>query len=70
MSPERHVDDEGAPPQVYRDDELINVDPEDAIVVDPAEASSAEDYAPQEQYHGNKYVPPQLQCAWLSVKTW
>jgi hypothetical protein len=70
MSPQRHVDDEGAPSRVYRDDELISVDPEEAIVVDTAEASGQEDYAPQEPSYASKYVPPQLQRAWVSVKTW
>lgn len=70
MSPERHVDDEGAPPQVYRDDELISIDPEEAVVIDPAEASDEEEYASQEPSYASKYVPPRLQRAWLSVKTW
>lgn len=70
MSPERHVDDEGAPPQVYRDDELINVDPEEAIVDDPIEAPNQENYATRERSYASKYVPPRLQRTWVSVKTW
>ncbi|KAF3009470.1 hypothetical protein E8E13_002592 [Curvularia kusanoi] len=68
MSPERHVDDdEGAPPQVYRDDELISVDPEDAVVNDHADEV---EHSLAEHYSNSKYVPPRMQRAWKSVKTW
>lgn len=73
MSPERHIDnDEGAPPQVYRDDELISVDPEEAVVNDPVdEVEHPEvEHPPVESHPRGKYVPLRLQRAWASVKIW
>ncbi|KAH6638888.1 hypothetical protein C7974DRAFT_122853 [Boeremia exigua] len=71
MSPERHVDDdEGAPPQVYRDHDLISIDPEDAVVVDPAESSAEEERPPQDAHRASRHIPPRLEHAWGSVKTW
>ncbi|KAJ4307556.1 hypothetical protein N0V94_009692 [Neodidymelliopsis sp. IMI 364377] len=72
MSPERDLDDEGAPPLVYRDrdDDLISVDPDEAVVVNPADASDQEDHPQQEPYHASKYIPPRLHRAWVHVKTW
>jgi hypothetical protein len=74
MSPRRDEgDDEGAPPQVYRDDDdLINVDPESAIVPDDApEASAVDDEQPvQKPHHAHKYIPSRLQDGWRMVATW
>ncbi|KAF1363589.1 LCCL domain-containing protein, partial [Lizonia empirigonia] len=70
MSPERDMDDEGASPQVYCNDQLISIDPEQAVAIDPAEASDEEEYPPQEPYYATKHVPPRLQLAWRQVKTW
>lgn len=71
MSPERYVDDdEGAPPQVFRDDELISIDPEEAQVRDPAEGASDEVGAPRPESYSSKYVPPWLLRAWASTKIW
>lgn len=70
MSPGRDVDDERVPSRAYRDDELIGIDPEDAVVIDPAEASDEEAYPPQEPYRATKYIPPPLQRTWIHVKTW
>jgi hypothetical protein len=71
MSPRRNIDDEDAPPQVYRDEDLIHVDPESAIVrdTDPPELSGDEQHV-QRPHHANKYIPLSLQRAWHITATW
>ncbi|KAI2488036.1 LCCL domain containing protein [Pyrenophora tritici-repentis] len=61
--PRDSVDDEGAPPQVYRDDES-------AEFIAPSEASGEEYYSPQEPYYATKYIPPRLQRVWNNVVVW
>lgn len=66
------LDDEGAPPQIYRDDDEASVhsdDDADAILVNSSEASDQEDF-PQEPYHARKYIPTRLQRAWRSTVIW
>lgn len=69
MSPEQYTDNEGASSGVYHDDELITINPEDAVVIDSAEASDGV-YPPQQSCHTSRYVPLRLQRAWISMKTW
>ncbi|KAL7776002.1 hypothetical protein CFE70_006414 [Pyrenophora teres f. teres 0-1] len=63
MEPRDSIDDEGAPPQFYRDDES-------AELIAPSEASGEEYYSPQEPYYANKYIPPRLQRVWDKVVVW
>ncbi|RYN31207.1 hypothetical protein AA0114_g12204 [Alternaria tenuissima] len=74
MEPRESLDDEGAPPQAYRDDETANTssaDPADpADVPANSETSGEEYYSPQEPYYANKYIPPRLQRIWNNVVVW
>lgn len=61
-------DDEGAPPQLYRDDENASIHSADSTrLVANSETSDSE---PQEPYYANKYVPPRLQRAWNKTMIW
>lgn len=76
MGPQGSPDDEGAPPQVYRDHgdnaSVESHDPatSDAVFINGSEASDEEYYSPQEPYYASKYVPPRLQRAWRATVTW
>lgn len=71
MEPRESLDDEGAPPQAYRDDETANPSSaEPADVPANSETSGEEYYSPQEPYYANKYIPPRLQRTWNSVVVW
>ena len=71
MEPRESLDDEGAPPQAYRDDETANTSSaEPADVPANSETSGEEYYSPQEPYYANKYIPPRLQRTWNSVVVW
>lgn len=74
MGPRDDIDDEGAPPQVYRDDETASIHSHDsatsAILINGSEASDEEYYTPQESYYAKKYVPPRVQGAWRATVKW
>ncbi|CAN9191522.1 unnamed protein product [Alternaria alternata] len=71
MEPRESLDDEGAPPQAYRDDETANTSSADpADVPANSETSGEEYYSPQEPYYANKYIPPRLQRIWNNVVVW
>ena len=71
MEPRESLDDEGAPPQAYRDDETANTASADpADVPANSETSGEEYYSPQEPYYANKYIPPRLQRIWNNVVVW
>jgi hypothetical protein len=75
MEPRDDIDDEGAPPQFYHDDENASIHSydaaaSDAILVNRSEASSEEYYAQQEPYYANKYIPPRLKRAWRATVIW
>ncbi|KAF7680256.1 lccl domain containing protein [Alternaria burnsii] len=71
MEPRESFDDEGAPPQAYRDDETANTSfAEPADVPANSETSGDEYYSPQEPYYANKYIPPRLQRIWNNVVVW
>ncbi|CAN9190020.1 unnamed protein product [Alternaria alternata] len=71
MEPRESLDDEGAPPQAYRDDETANTSSADpADVPANSETSGEEYYSPQEPYYANKYIPPRLQRIWNNVVIW
>ena len=74
MPPEHEVDDESAPPPIYRDDEHESPYSDDsttaaATLVDASEASDDE-HAAREPSFASRYIPPRLQRAWTSTKTW
>ncbi|KAJ4346783.1 uncharacterized protein N0V89_010715 [Didymosphaeria variabile] len=74
MPPGNEPDDEGAPRQIYRDDEneLSPSDDStaaDATLVDASEASDDEQFT-QQPFYASKYIPPRLQRAWKATKTW
>ncbi|KAF2646761.1 hypothetical protein P280DRAFT_416312 [Massarina eburnea CBS 473.64] len=68
------LDDEGAPPQVYLDDESTTVHSDDAdAVLVGSEASDEERYAQRPYYmhkYVRKYIPSQARSAWKAAKTW
>ncbi|KAH7135129.1 hypothetical protein B0J11DRAFT_153523 [Dendryphion nanum] len=70
------LDDEGAPPQIYRDDENASLHSHDsgtsdtAVVINSSDASDEETYPNQEPYYTNKYIPPRLQRLWNKTKIW
>ncbi|KAF2733398.1 hypothetical protein EJ04DRAFT_274386 [Polyplosphaeria fusca] len=69
------IDDEGAPPQAYRDDDNASLHSNDsatseAVLIDHAEASDEETYEPQEPYYANKYIHPRFQRYWRATVTW
>ncbi|KAH7079768.1 hypothetical protein FB567DRAFT_533310 [Paraphoma chrysanthemicola] len=72
MGPHDDIDDEGAPPQIYRDDENASIhdDAESAILISPSEASGQEYYPAQEPYYARKYIPTRLQRAWDATVVW
>ena len=71
MEPRESLDDEGAPPQAYRDDETANTSSaEPADVPANSETSGEEYYSPQEPYYTSKYIPPRLQRTWNNVVVW
>ncbi|KAI4687136.1 hypothetical protein J4E85_009631 [Alternaria conjuncta] len=71
MEPRESLDDEGAPPQAYRDDENATALPaESADAIATPETSGQEHDTPQEPYYANKYIPPRLQRAWNNVVVW
>lgn len=71
MGPQDDYDDEGAPPQFYRDDENTSIHATDsAVLIANSEASDEERYSPQRPYSARKYIPPRLQQTWDSVVTW
>ncbi len=71
MDPQHDVNDEGAPPQVYRDDDTAStLSADSAILIAPSEASDEEAYAVQEPYYAAKYIPPRLLRTWKFVVTW
>ncbi|KAF2023059.1 hypothetical protein EK21DRAFT_119127 [Setomelanomma holmii] len=71
MGPNDDMDDEGARPQVYRDDENASMhDAESAILISPSDASDQEYYPAQEPYYARKYIPTRLQRAWDEVVIW
>ena len=75
MGPRAALDDEGAPPHVYRDDDNASASSRDSAVSDaiPTNASDASDeeyYSAQEPYYANKYIPPRLQRAWGATVVW
>lgn len=71
MEPRESLDDEGAPPQAYRDDETANTASADpADVPANSETSGEEYYSPQEPYYTSKYIPPRLQRTWNNVVVW
>ncbi|KAF2267279.1 hypothetical protein CC78DRAFT_541927 [Lojkania enalia] len=69
MGPRDDLDDEGAPPQVYHDDDTTSVH-SDGILINGSEASDEEYYASQEPYYANKYIPPRLQRIWRATVVW
>ena len=77
MEPRDGANDEGAPPQIYRDDEAASVHSHDsaasdadAVLINGSEASDEEYYALQEPYYAAKYVPPRLLRAWRTTAVW
>ncbi|KAF2467857.1 LCCL domain-containing protein [Lindgomyces ingoldianus] len=78
MGPSDDLDDEGAPPHVYRDDDSASVFSyhsnhsaiSDTVLIHGSEASDEEYYIPQEPYHVKKYIPPRFQRAWRATKKW
>jgi len=71
MEPRESLDDEGAPPQAYRDDENATTLPvESADAIATPETSGQEHDTPQEPYYANKYIPPRLQRVWNNVVVW
>lgn len=75
MEPREGADNEGAPPQVYRDDEAASVHSydsaiSDGILIRGSEASDEEYYSIQEPYYAHKYIPPRIQRAWKATATW
>ncbi|KAI4635161.1 uncharacterized protein J4E87_000111 [Alternaria ethzedia] len=71
MEPRESLDDEGAPPQAYRDDEnAITLPAESADAIATPETSGHEHDTPQEPYYANKYIPPRLQRVWKNVVVW
>ncbi|ORY19291.1 hypothetical protein BCR34DRAFT_582454 [Clohesyomyces aquaticus] len=78
IGPQDNIDDEGAPPHVYRDDDTASVlshtsATSDTVLVNGSDASDASDeeyYTPQEPYYVKKYIPPRLQRAWKATKIW
>ncbi|KAF2865757.1 hypothetical protein BDV95DRAFT_632140 [Massariosphaeria phaeospora] len=70
-----HADDEGAPPQAYRDSDNASLHSDhsaasDAILINSPDTSDEEYYSAQEPYYPNKYVPPRLQRAWRATVVW
>lgn len=68
------IDDEGAPPQIYRDVENLSVHSDDSTAADAvliafSEASDEEYYRP-EPYYTKKYIPTRLQRAWRATVIW
>lgn len=72
MGPHDDIDDEGAPPQIYHDDEHDHDSgPSDAaVLINRSEASDEESNTAQEPYYANKYIPPRLQRAWRATVVW
>lgn len=71
MGPQDDIDDERAPPQIYRDDENASIHSTDtAVLIASSEASDEEHYSAQEPYYASKYIPPRLQRTWKHVVTW
>ncbi|KAF1962421.1 hypothetical protein CC80DRAFT_160721 [Byssothecium circinans] len=68
-------DDEGAPLQIYHDDENASVHSDDAdadadaVLIAGSEASGEEYYA-QEPYYVRKYIPSRLLRAWRATVVW
>jgi hypothetical protein len=63
------ADDEGAPPQIYRDEENASISSTESAVLIANSDASDEEYYP-EPYYASKYVPPRLQRIWLNVVIW
>lgn len=78
MAPQ-DVDDEDAPPQIYRDAEDAPIhdtedapihDAEAAVIVPNSDASDDEYYSVQEPYYASKYIPPRMQRTWNNICVW
>ncbi|KAF2179810.1 hypothetical protein K469DRAFT_730441 [Zopfia rhizophila CBS 207.26] len=75
MGPRDDSDDEGAPPQVYHDDDNASVCSHDSaasdtVFINGSEASDDEYYSIREPYYVNKYIPPRFQRAWGATVQW
>jgi hypothetical protein len=77
MESRDRIDDEGAPPQAYRDEDDEHVPPQayrddenDAVLIPTSEASDDEYQSPQESYYASKYLSPRLQRVWNDVVVW
>lgn len=72
MEPQDHIDDEGAPPQRYRDDDddasIHSTDSTNLLA--NSEASGEERYASQESYGASRYIPPRIQRTWNNIVVW
>lgn len=72
MEPRDNSDDEGAPPQIYRDDETASPHVDESTtetLIASSDASDASDQ-PQESHQTNKYIPPRVQHIWSKVVIW
>ncbi|KAF1969368.1 hypothetical protein BU23DRAFT_557682 [Bimuria novae-zelandiae CBS 107.79] len=75
MPPGNEVDDEEAPPQIYRDDEYELPSSDDstaagATLVDASEASDDDEQFARQPSYMSKYIPPRIQRAWKFTKSW
>ncbi|KAF1935606.1 hypothetical protein EJ02DRAFT_460237 [Clathrospora elynae] len=71
MGPRDGIDDEGAPPQAYHDDDVASTHTtESAVLIANSEASDEEHYSAQEPYFASQYIPPRLQRIWNIVVVW
>lgn len=70
MGPDDY-DDEGAPPQFYRDDENASIHSnESAVLIANSEASGQEYYPTEGPYAIRQYIPPRLRHTWSRIVTW
>ncbi|EOA84212.1 hypothetical protein ACJQWK_00963 [Exserohilum turcicum] len=69
MDPQDSIDDdEGAPPQAYRDDEHATASA--ATLVTHSEAPDREDHHPQRPSYATRYLPPRLRRFCHNVVVW
>ncbi|KAL6706209.1 hypothetical protein ACN47E_005944 [Coniothyrium glycines] len=71
MDPHDAIDDEGAPPQIYRDHDTPGTHPaESAQLLADSEPSAEEGDLLQEPYYASKYIPPRIQRLWHNLLVW
>ncbi|KAI8933072.1 hypothetical protein NX059_009717 [Plenodomus lindquistii] len=70
MGPNGVANEDGAPPQRYRDDDDASIhSTESAIVVANSEASGEEAYASEHTF-ASTYIPPRIRHAWRKTVVW